>query len=92
MVVLFKKLYVFIPGALFLSLKYEFVTPLTSLVVSVPEETKKGDLSEASGGHNRRHTKSNSNNIISFSSSDDKASGHYLLYCIVILLTLIQFR
>jgi len=80
-----------IERALFLSLKYEFVTPLTSLVVSVPEETKKGDLSEASGGHNRRHTKSNNKNMISFSSSSDKISVHCLLCFIVVLLTLIQF-
>ena len=43
--------------ALYLSLKYEFVTPLTSLVVVGPDEAEQeGDLSEAAGGHNRRHT------------------------------------
>ena len=42
--------------ALYLSLKYEFVTPLTSLVVVGPDEAKQeGDLSEAEG-HSRRHT------------------------------------
>ena len=44
--------------ALYLSLKYEFVTPLTSLVVVGPDDhTREGDLSEAeAGGHHRRHT------------------------------------
>ena len=44
--------------ALYLSLKYEFVTPLTSLVVVGPDRVEKeGDLSEASSqNHNRRHT------------------------------------
>merc|ERR1711997_5822 len=66
-----------IERALFLSLKYEFVTPLTSLVVSVPEETKKGDLSEASGGHNRRHT-------ITFSSAYSFADGTQHLFCLIV--------
>ena len=43
--------------ALYLSLKYEFVTPLTSLVVVGPDDAEQeGDLSEAAGGHSRRHT------------------------------------
>ena len=45
-----------IERALYLSLKYEFVTPLTSLVVVSPDEApKEGELSEVQG-HNRRHT------------------------------------
>ena len=43
-----------IERALYLSLKYEFVTPLTSLVVVKPDEApQEGDLSEA--GHGGRH-------------------------------------
>ena len=50
--------------ALYLSLKYEFVTPLTSLVVVGPDDDQQeGDLSEAEG-HTRRHTP----NLIRFSS------------------------
>lgn len=45
-----------IERALYLSLKYEFVTPLTSLVVVGPDDNnKEGDLSEIEG-HKRRHT------------------------------------
>merc|ERR1712156_1128466 len=44
-----------IERALYLSLKYEFVTPLTSLVVVSPDQAdKEGKLSEL-GQHNRRH-------------------------------------
>ena len=67
----------FFSGALFLSLKYEFVTPLTSLVVSVPEATKEGTLSEAIGGHNRRHT-------ITFSSAYSFADGTLHLLCLIV--------
>lgn len=43
-----------IERALYLSLKYEFVTPLTSLVVVSPDaDPREGDLSEVEG-HNRR--------------------------------------
>ena len=66
----------FFSGALFLSLKYEFVTPLTSLVVSVPEATKEGALSEAIGGHNRRHT-------ITFSSAYSFDDGTQHLLCLI---------
>lgn len=46
-----------IERALYLSLKYEFVTPLTSLVVVSPDnQAKEGDLSEIGGQHSRRHT------------------------------------
>lgn len=45
-----------IERALYLSLKYEFVTPLTSLVVVSPDQApQEGDLSEAAREHNRRH-------------------------------------
>merc|ERR1711956_68265 len=66
-----------IERALFLSLKYEFVTPLTSLVVSVPEATKEGALSEAIGGHNRRHT-------ITFSSAYSFTDGTQHSLCLIV--------
>jgi len=72
-----------IERALFLSLKYEFVTPLTSLVVSVPEATKEGALSEAIGGHNRRHT-------ITFSSAYSFADGTQNLLCLIVAFLIVS--
>ncbi len=67
-----------IERALYLSLKYEFVTPLTSLVVISPDEApKEGDLSEIQG-QKRRHT-------INFMSGQARLSlSHFLsLFCLV---------
>ena len=64
--------------ALYLSLKYEFVTPLTSLVVVGPDDAQQeGDLSEAEG-HTRRHTKHNSIHMLS-------RSNHCLILDVILL-------
>ena len=64
--------------ALYLSLKYEFVTPLTSLVVVGPDDAQQeGDLSEAEG-HTRRHTPQIPIHMLS-------RSNHYLILDLMLL-------
>lgn len=68
--------------ALFLSLKYEFVTPLTSLVVVKPDVSEEGSLSEAGGAMNRR-------NSFHSQASSLKCSTIYLYILFLILLKML---
>ena len=59
-----------IERALYLSLKYEFVTPLTSLVVVGPDDPQEGDLSEAMGQHRKK---------VSFHGGNSRTTPSYFL-------------
>ena len=77
-----------IERALYLSLKYEFVTPLTSLVVVSPDEApKEGDLSEAMG-HNRKHTI----NLLSGSPASFHLSTELATYCCLLPFAFLLLR
>merc|ERR1719166_80575 len=66
--------------ALFLSLRYQFVTPLTSLVVIKPDTIEKGDIAEADL-FNRK---------IQLYSSGPTSHPSYILQSIIFLLILFR--
>ena len=68
-----------------MSLKYEFVTPLTSLVVVSPDQDpKEGDLSEVEGQQKRRHTI----NLISGSPKCKQTADKLLSFVFLLCLTM----
>jgi len=72
-----------IERALYLSLKYEFVTPLTSLVVVSPDQDpKEGDLSEVEGQQKRRHTINLINGSPKCKQTADKILSFVFLLCL----------
>ncbi len=82
--------------ALFLSLKYEFVTPLTSLVVVKPgtDKEEEGDFGEAGGGGDARsrHGSSSPHNIMIMSEGTRVSRPGLPLFAAMALLSLLANR